>query len=99
MLYGIQIYNIPKYLVEIISIDNTNYLSTKQNLVYSVKNELFTVCPFASKDACNIPNEPGHFLIDPNGNTETLSCNANIIEKYCVNECPSRYMIKGRGSQ
>lgn len=93
LLYGIQIYNIPKDLVEIISIDNTNYLSTKQNLVYSVKNELFTVCPFANKDACNIPNEPGHFLIDPNGNTETLSCNANIIEKYCVNECPSRYMI------
>lgn len=96
LLYGIQIYNIPKDSVDIISIDNTNYLSTEQSLVYSVKNELYKVCPFvksSDNNICNIPNKQGHFLIDSNGNTETSSCEANVIEKYCVKECPSRYMM------
>ena len=93
LLYNILIYNI-KQNVSSISLDNTNRNSHYQNLLYSINNTVYSVCPFVNANSnCDMLSESslGKMRIDLSGNTEVSSCTLNSIGRYCVEECPSGY--------
>lgn len=94
LLYGILIYNIKK-TANSISIDNYNYQSTTQYLVYANENTLYKVCPFVMiNNQCEAFKEESTTLIkisSTEGNTQVTSCDLNAIGRYCIEQCPSGY--------
>ena len=94
LLYGILIYNIKKTATSI-SIDNYNYESTTQYLVYANGNTLYKVCPFViNNNQCEAFKEESTILIKINsteGNSAVNSCDLNAIGRYCIEQCPSGY--------